>query len=133
MYVLKDADEGVCPRCNRELKLLTHKKMPDGYPAFLICFGCEDVVEVDGDDGETVEYKRGRRKKYTKEHKREKPSVKQIRQREYSAERGRRCEKAERSTSPNHGNRSVCRGSRRADDSSGSGAGGSDGGELLGL
>ena len=125
MYVLKDADEGVCPRCNRELKLLTHKKMPDGYPAFLICFGCEDVVEVDGDDGETVEYKRGRRKKHTKENKREKPSAKQIRQREYSAERGRRRQKAKRGVLPDHGDRSVRRRSRRADDSSGSEADGS--------
>lgn len=66
MYTLKDSDEGVCEKCGKDLKLLTHKEMPDGYPAFLICFPCTSVVEVDGDDGQTVEIRRGRRKKFTK-------------------------------------------------------------------
>lgn len=66
MYTLRDSDEGLCPKCAQELQLLTHKTMPDGYPAFLICFACRDVTEVAGDDGETVEYRRGRRKKFTR-------------------------------------------------------------------
>ncbi len=66
MYALKDSGEGLCERCGKDLKLLTHREMPDGYPAFLICFPCQSVVEVDGDDGQTVEYRRGRRKKFTR-------------------------------------------------------------------
>lgn len=66
MYELRDADEGVCTKCDRELNLLTHSAMPDGYPAFLICFGCRDVTQVDGETGETVAYRRGKRKKFTK-------------------------------------------------------------------
>lgn len=53
--------------------------MPDGYPAFLICFSCQSVTEVKGDDGETVEYKRGRRRKHTKAAKRDKPDAKKDR------------------------------------------------------
>ena len=64
-YVLKDADEGQC-QCSHDLKLLTDKNTPDGWPAFLICFGCKSVTQVDGDNGETVQYKGGRRRKFTK-------------------------------------------------------------------
>lgn len=85
-YTLRDADEGAC-RCGRPYRLLTHKTLPDGYPAFLICFPCEDVTPVGGADGEVVEYKRGRRKKHTAGPKREKPAAKAVRRREYEAEK----------------------------------------------
>ncbi len=89
MYTLRDADEGLCPDCSKELKLLTHKGLPDGYPAFLICFACRSVVEVDGDDGEVVEYKGGRRKKHTAANKHRSPlNAKQIRLRQYRAGQG---------------------------------------------
>lgn len=90
MYTLKDSDEGVCEKCGKDLKLLTHKEMPDGYPAFLICFACESVVEVDGDDGQTVEYRRGRRKKFTREAKLPKPDAKKDRLRNHQAEKRKR-------------------------------------------
>ncbi len=63
MYALKD-DDGNCPRCLAPFSLLADATMPDGYPAFVICFGCRDVTHVDGEDGQTVVYRRGRRKKF---------------------------------------------------------------------
>ena len=85
MYQLKDSDEGDCPKCRIPLTLLQRKTLPDGYPAFLICFGCRDVTEVSGDDGQTVEYKRGRRKKFPRHPKRDKPDAKKQRLRDHQA------------------------------------------------
>ncbi len=90
MYELRDADEGVCTKCSESLSLLTHRTLPDGYPAFLVCFRCRDVTQVDGDSGETVRYKRGRRKKFIKEHKTVPESAKKQRLRDHQANRRER-------------------------------------------
>lgn len=91
MYTLKDSDEGVCVKCAQDLKLLTHKTLPDGYPAFLVCFRCQDVTEVDGDNGQTVEYRRGKRKKFMKKKKdaKDNPSAKKIRLIEHGIRKAR--------------------------------------------
>ena len=68
-YLLKQADEGLCSCGSPDLRLLQHKKLPDGYPAFLICFECRTVVVVQGDSGQIVQYKGGRRRKFTEEKK----------------------------------------------------------------
>ena len=64
-YVIQDSDEGDCSQ-GHPLKLMTHRQLPDGYPAFLICFLCQEVTMVDGDDGQVVQYKGGKRKRFLK-------------------------------------------------------------------
>lgn len=86
-YELRQADEGVCPACEKNLDLLTHREMPDGWPCFLICFGCKSVTEVKGDSGETVVYKRGRRKKFTRVKKDVPEAAKKARLREHQKRR----------------------------------------------
>ena len=63
-YALLDNNDGGVCKCGGGLKLLTHKHMPDGYPAFLICFSCAELTQVDGDNGVVVQFKGGKRKKF---------------------------------------------------------------------
>lgn len=100
MYGLRDADEGVCPKCEQDLQLLTHQTLPDGYPTFLICFPCRSVVQVDGDDGQTVAYRRGRRKKFIKRKKDPKDSPSAKRQRLIDHQAAKRAAKAQRGSKP---------------------------------
>jgi hypothetical protein len=88
MYILR-TDDGCCAKCGQDLMLLTDKEITNGYPAFSICFGCRDVIKVDGEAPETVVYRRGRRKQFMKVKKDPKaePSAKMKRLQEHQRAR----------------------------------------------
>jgi hypothetical protein len=88
MYILEGTREySLCPKCGKELKELHHKELPDGYPAFEICFRCQDVTEIKGDEGQKVIYRNGKKRTYTKQSKDDKPTSKALRRIAYAMAR----------------------------------------------
>jgi len=82
MYLVSGSTD-LCPACSTRLSLLADDLLASGYPAFLICWTCQDATQIKGDDGQRVVYKEGRKRKFIPPNREIEPCAKKKRLKNY--------------------------------------------------